>query len=626
AANAIAHAHERGIIHRDIKPSNILAGELGETTVIDWGLAKAIGEPEDQLPRRAPSIVEDADEDVIKTRAGIVFGTPGFMAPEQLRGSPPDERCDVYALGATLYHLLARRPPHYAKNGADMMRAAVEGPPQSLRELVPGLSPELATIIDTALAFDRNARYRDARALADELQRFLTGQLVASHHYSNREKLLRWVHKNRALVIVTAGAAAVLIIIATFAISRIVAARDRADDEAKVARAAEVVAEKQTSVAIDNYNQLTIADGRTKANDEPTRAVALVKPLAATQRWRAVRDVAAAARANGVAFALPASPHTISLELSRDGQRAIAAGDDGIIRLYDLTRKEPVRELFNSHAPTPARFGDAEHTVVLFHDTHVTLVNVASGAHRDLETPTPVVRLEVAGPIAYYVDPQKELWKLDLAGGAPSKIAIDEPVDGIMPSPDGRWVALAGAQHLMMIDRTAAKPPAVLTDGIVRDMAWQADAKQFAAITDDEVLSYAIDTSPELEHRYTAGTHFAVAIAKDRMYATGPTGVTVQQRDNPVPRVNGLDFTLGLKLARNDVMIAGRPTGLTVLTEEGDRAIASPVRLTRIETSPRGSFVVASADGKLLVWDLDALIPRALGGDAISAARFVTGD
>ncbi|MEO8842849.1 MAG: protein kinase [Kofleriaceae bacterium] len=625
AANAIAHAHERGVVHRDIKPSNILAGKLGETMVIDWGLAKAIDEPEDQ--RRADSIVETDDADLIKTRAGIVFGTPGFMAPEQLRGAPPDERCDVYALGATLYHLLARRPPHYAKHGADMMSAAVEGPPQPLRELVPGVSPELATIIDTALAFDRNARYRDARALADELQRFLTGQLVASHHYSNREKLLRWVHKNRALVGVTSAAVAVLIIIATFAISRIVAARDRADAQADAARAAEVVAEQQTLVAIDNLNRLTIADARTKANDEPTRAVAMVKPLAALPlRWRAARDVAAAARANGIAFALLASPHTISLELSRDGQRALAAGDDGIIRLYDLTRKEPVRELFNSHAATPARFGDAEHTVVLFHDTHVTLVDVASGAHRDLETPTPVVKLEVAGPIAYYLDPQKQLWKLDLAGGAPSKIAVDEPVDDIMPSPDGRWIALAGAQHLLMIERTAAKPPTVLTDGIVRDMAWQSDAKQFAALTDDEVLAYAVDTAPELEHRYIAGTHYAVAIANDRMYATGPTGVTVQQRDNPVPRVNGLDFTLGLRLARNDVMVAGRPTGLTVLTEDGDRTISSPARLSRIETSPRGSFVVAAADGKLLVWDLDALIPRSLAGEAITAARFVTGD
>ena len=406
AANAIAHAHERGIVHRDIKPSNILAGELGETTVIDWGLAKVMGEPED---RRAPSVdnsalpsgsaaspgharlvdnsalpsgsaaspgharlvdnsalpsgsaaspgharlvdnsalpsgsaaspgharlvdnsalpsgsaaspgharlvdnsalpsgsaaspgharlvdnsalpsgsaaspgharlVANDDNDVIKTRAGVVFGTPGFMAPEQLRGAPPDERCDVYALGATLYHLLARRPPHYAQNGAEMMRYAVSGPPQPLRELAPGVSPELATIVDTALAFDRNLRYRDARALADELQRFLTGQLVASHHYSNREKLLRWVAKNRALVVVTSAAIAVLILIASFSISRIVAARDRADDEAKAARAAETVSEIKTAAALDAFNRVTIADGRSQAALQPTGAAALVK-------------------------------------------------------------------------------------------------------------------------------------------------------------------------------------------------------------------------------------------------------------------------------------------------------------------------------------------------------------
>src|SRR5580704_13534462 len=203
AANAVAHAHERGVVHRDVKPSNILVGELGETMLIDWGLAKALGEPEpnvaDAEPRTLTPVYED-DSDIVKTRAGVVFGTPGFIAPEQLRGSPPDERCDVYALGATLYHLLARRPPHYSKNAADMMRAAVDGAAQPLRERVPGVPPELATIVDKALAFDRDARYRDARLLADDLQRFIGGQIVASHHYSTRERIARWVRKNRTTV------------------------------------------------------------------------------------------------------------------------------------------------------------------------------------------------------------------------------------------------------------------------------------------------------------------------------------------------------------------------------------------------------------------------------------------
>src|SRR6185436_9549943 len=74
SAQAIAHAHERGIVHRDIKPSNIL---LGETVVIDWGLAKVIGEPDEQTGKPLVDL-----DDTLKTRAGIVYGTPGFMAPE----------------------------------------------------------------------------------------------------------------------------------------------------------------------------------------------------------------------------------------------------------------------------------------------------------------------------------------------------------------------------------------------------------------------------------------------------------------------------------------------------------------------------------------------------------------
>jgi len=625
ASNAIAHAHERGVVHRDIKPSNILAGELGETTVIDWGLAKAIGETDEVRARRAPSVA-DEDDDNIKTRAGIVFGTPGFMAPEQLRGAAVDERCDVYALGATLYHLLARKPPHYAKNGADMMRAAVDGPPQPLREIVPGVPPALATIVDKALAHDREVRYHDARALADDLQRFLTGQLVKSHHYSNRDKILRWVRNNRALVGVAGASLVALIAIAAFSFSRVLAARDRADSKAAEALAQKKDADVAKNEALDRLNQVTIANARAVALTEPTLAVALVKPLVTSPRWREARDIAAAARANGVAFALPASPHTLSLELSRDGQRAVAAGDDGSVRIYDLTRKEPPFELYNAHAPAPARFGDAEHTVVVFHDTHVAIVDVASKKHRDLETPTAVAKLEVAGPIAYYIDPQKELWKLDLAGGEPSKIPLDEAVDAVAPSPDGRWVALAGAQHVLLIDRTSAMPPEVIADGTVRELAWQPDAMQLAAITDEEVLAFTLTPAPAIIHRYFAGTHFSIALTKGRMIATGPTGVTWVQRDNPVPRLSGLDFTLGLHPARNDVIVAGRPNGLTLLTDEGDRAIASPVRLSAIQTSPHGSYVVAASDGKLLVWDLDAVTPRSLGDDPVVAAAFVTGD
>ena len=626
AAHAIAHAHERGVVHRDIKPSNILAGELGETMVIDWGLAKAIGEHDEPRPPTTRSILEDEDPDAIKTRAGIVFGTPGFMAPEQLRGTPPDERCDVYALGATLYHALSRKPPHHASNGADMMRKALEGPPEALRDLVPGVPPELAAIVDMALAHDRNLRYRDARALAEDLQRFLTGQLVASHHYSNRDKLRRWVHKHRALVTVTGAALVVLLLVGAFAISRIVTARDRADAEAVRARAAQQTAEAQTALALDRLNLVAISEARSIASTEATRAVALVKPLVATPRWRAVRDVVAAARAHGVAFALVGSPHTLSLELSRDGQRAVTAGDDGVVRIYDLTRREPVRVLFAAHAQTLARFGDAERTVVLFRETHVTLVDVASGAHRDVETPTPITKLEVAGPSAYYLDARKELWRLDLAGGPPTKVGVDEAIEQIAPSPDGRWVALGGAQHLLLIDCTTTLPPESIADGSVRELAWQADASGLAALIDDDVVELTLQPAPTIIHRYMAGSLSAIALTNGRMVATSPSGVVWVQRQNTVVRAGGVDFTLGLREARGDTLIAGRPNGFTVLTDRGDLAVTSPVRLAQLATAPGGMFVVGAADGELLVWDLEAMLPSAVGEASVVAAAFVTGD
>src|SRR5260221_5685570 len=102
AMDAVAHAHRRGIIHRDLKPANILVGELGETVVIDWGLAKVVGE--NVIDEAEPEITEPlvpTAADSLKTQVGSVFGTPGFMAPEQARGEELGPRSDVYALGAT---------------------------------------------------------------------------------------------------------------------------------------------------------------------------------------------------------------------------------------------------------------------------------------------------------------------------------------------------------------------------------------------------------------------------------------------------------------------------------------------------------------------------------------------
>ncbi|HEY1559159.1 MAG TPA: protein kinase [Kofleriaceae bacterium] len=622
AAHAIAHAHERGIVHRDIKPANILVGELGETIVIDWGLAKAMGEAEDPhaQPRRAAAAIADED-DGLKTRAGLVFGTPGFMAPEQLRGGAADERSDVYALGATLYHLLARRPPHYAKTGAEMMTAAVQGPAEPLRALVAGVPPELATIVDKALAHDARARYPNAKELAEDLQRFLTGQLVASHHYSRVERLARFVRRNRALVAVTTAAVLAIAIGGTLAIHRIVDARDRADAEARVAL-------DEKGVAEDGLRKLTLTTARGEADLDPTRAVAMVVSLEPAW-WRQVRAIGAAARRHGIAYGVPASPHTLSLEASRDGQRVLAAGDDGVVRLVELA-KHTAREVVDVKAPAQARFADGERAIVVVHANHVTLVEVATGARRELDAPTAIAEVEVSGPFAYWIDAAHALWRLDIAGGQPERVdTVTDPAQALAASPDGRWIAVATAQHLLVLDRTQPTLPSQeLTPGVAHALSWSADSAYLVALVDRDVVAFSMP-SGQTFHRQFAGDRYAVAFANEQIFTTAQLGVSiVLPHGDPRARKISGDYTLGLHEARGGTVVtANRQGDIAVIGADDDELVHAPVpRVDRLATSPRSPWLVAAVDGRLLVWNLDAIQPRRLGRATTSAAAFASGD
>ncbi|HEY5938803.1 MAG TPA: serine/threonine-protein kinase, partial [Kofleriaceae bacterium] len=157
AIDAVAHAHRRGVIHRDLKPANILVGELGETVVIDWGLAKVIGEDDDTT---GDSMLTPGDS--LQTQMGSVFGTPGFMAPEQARGEEINTQGDVYALGATLYHLLAGTPPHAGNSATEVIDKTSRLEVRPLAEVAPGAPPELVAIVGKSLAFDPKSRYANA--------------------------------------------------------------------------------------------------------------------------------------------------------------------------------------------------------------------------------------------------------------------------------------------------------------------------------------------------------------------------------------------------------------------------------------------------------------------------------
>jgi hypothetical protein len=641
AAQAIAHAHARGIVHRDIKPSNILVGELGETIVIDWGLAKVIGEPEDPPAAAAVATALPIDEgDPIQTRAGIVFGTPGFMAPEQLRGAPITPGGDVYALGATLYHVLARKPPHYSRSADEMMRAAVRGPATPIREVVPGVPPELGTIVDKALAHDPATRYQDARQLAEDLQRFLSGQLVASHQYSPRERLVRFLRKHRLPVGIAATAVVAIAIIGAIAVTRVIGERDRADAAAEIARDERRVAEEARGLAERRAELLTLGHARAEVTRDPARAVAMLKPLAA-RHWREVRSIAAAARARGIARSLPAPREVTSLELAPDGTRALAAGADGTLRLYDLATRT-ARELPRAvGAPATARLVDEGRAVLAWRDTQIAVLDSATGAQLARFTAPAAIRgLEIAGTAAVWVDEARAVWLLELAGGAPTPVEVPEPVREVVPSPDGRYLAVLGISRVFIYDREIPVDPLTeLFEGTAFGVDWSSDSSDVAMLHDSERKLEAIHVSvgnvpdgdqpprgPHIVQRTATDEGRAATIVGGSAYVLESKQVVRVGRDRRVlKQLAGEAVMIGE--ARGGVIVAGSEGGITVLGATGDHVLPSPAgALERVGVSPRSPFIVAASEGLLLVWNLDEIQPRRVVDRAPRLVQFAGRD
>jgi WD40 repeat protein len=458
-ADAVAYSHQQGIIHRDLKPANVLVGPFGETVVIDWGLAKDLrGGAHGPA---APPLESDAVAGEL-THTGAVLGTPGYMAPEQARGEEVDERADVFALGAVLYHLLAGKPPPRTTDRTP----AVE-------EVDPEAPLDLRAIVAKAMAPDLDDRYATAQELAVDLKRFSTGQLVEARHYS------RWALARRAFRRHRRTAAGVLAVLA-----------------ALVTGAAGIVREQKRTAAENNRLRLMQAQAVLAA--DPTAAAGWLKTYRVEDgRGNRAVEVAARAAAAGVARHVLTLPDDTPMRVCLDPSARLAGvvGREGGIWLFDLQRATrhrlgvlgglPLGCSFtpeNRYLVAAAMRGggvvaaplpggpvrplpvavEGVYSFALAADGRLVVVGVDRSVHvlradgaaaqkiaqvpRDVESV-----LFAADGLSLYAAGEGGVWRIPLDGSVPLKVLSSEtPIFSLRLSADGRQL-LAGSRRDVMI-------------------------------------------------------------------------------------------------------------------------------------------------------------------------------
>ena len=207
-ARAVQYAHSRGILHRDLKPGNILLDGSGEPLVADFGLAKWL----------------DTTSDL--TRTLTIFGTPGYIAPEQASKSAAELKptADIYSLGAILFDLFAGRPPFLGAHALSVIRQAAESPAPKLRTLSKVADRDLETICSRCLERDPKLRYRSAYDLAEDLERWLEGRPIIARRVLPPVRVWRWSKRNPKL----AGSLAACLLASTAAVIWQIQSRDLA--------------------------------------------------------------------------------------------------------------------------------------------------------------------------------------------------------------------------------------------------------------------------------------------------------------------------------------------------------------------------------------------------------------
>jgi WD40 repeat protein len=512
-ADALAYAHSEGVVHRDLKPSNVLVGEFGETVVIDWGLAKAIDAP-DAGESLANPHVWNGD-----TISGGVIGTPAYMSPEQARGEPVDQRGDVYALGAILYKVLVGHAPYNGASSDDVLAQVKAGPPPLVHAREPGTPRDLAAIVTKAMARDPDARYATAGELASDLKRFQTGQLVAAHRYTARQLLVRWLRRYGVVAAIAALALVAIAIVAVISVERIVE-RSRADarrrallaeqgrdllraglpgeafaklvaaesDEARSGARGFLLAEAMRPFAArlgsittgplvvaspDGARIAAAGAGDIQIAIGKTRVALDGRGQASSLAWDSRGEVLVAAGDDGVArlWSKDGAPrgelrgHTgaiLDATFDPDGRRAVTASADGTAIVWDVATRAVLARSKCRHtaAVRTARFSrDGRRVVTASADGTACVWDATDGAEvqrlrgHSGEVFSASWMHDDEWVLTASADTTARVWSVELGKVVVAPIVHDEhtTVDVAIASHDGRWILTAGSDRIARV-------------------------------------------------------------------------------------------------------------------------------------------------------------------------------
>ncbi|MFO0668229.1 MAG: protein kinase [Polyangiaceae bacterium] len=614
-AEAVAFAHDRRIIHRDLKPSNVVLGGFGETVVVDWGSAKDLASGVDSdlppalgaqsaAPERSGWRRQSPAAEPGETQLGAVIGTPAYMAPEQWRGERVDERADVFALGAMLYETLTAHTPYEGETLAESLARRDRDEMVPIEDREPSVAPELAAIVREALRSAPAERYPSAKAFAEDLGRFLTGQVVRAHRYGTATLVRRWIAQHRALVALTLVSVALIATMGVVSVRRVVRERDRADQKALA------LLETQGRTELEAGRPFRAAVLLSEAYRQDPASMVLRSLVTEALRPLGARRFALVGHTRDV----PAGT------FSPDGTRFVTASSDRTARIWDPEKSSALHVLegFDAQLEWTAFSARGDTVAVASGGTHpkVSLFDVATGKLQRAYPVPDVYRVAFTPDGAGLVvgAHHGELSIVDRATGA-TRFEVREHksrVSAMAFSPDGTTLVVGSWDKGLTFWDWQKGARLARVEGFespISSLAFSPDGRELLVAEEDAAV-----------HTYDAATRARLrtlrlpegAVSPDAVFGADPRTIVTSAHDG---RVRVWHAASGAPLRLIDVQPSGKLFHVA-LRPDGQRAVTLGVR------------------GSVNVWSLaDGVDYRLLGDDDplgvapdVESARFVDGE